>query len=90
MYNMTPKKVFIVIVFNVNHAFLRISQFIWQFNVWTDNGLQIVVLTYSVSIDSIIQPDPSLIQLSILQKTSWKDWSILSAGPITVLLIELK
>ena len=30
-----------------------------------DNGLYIEILTYSASIDSIIQPDPSLILLSI-------------------------
>ena len=33
-----------------------------------DNGLQIEILTYSATIHSIIQPDPSLIQLPILLK----------------------
>ena len=37
-----------------------------------DNGLFIEILTYSTSIDSIIQSDPSLIQLSILLKSSKK------------------
>ena len=33
-----------------------------------DNGLQIEILIYSASIDSIVQSDPSLIQLSVLLK----------------------
>ena len=52
------------------------------------NGLKLEILTYSVSIDSIIQPNPSLIQLSVLLKTSWKDFPRLSTGPITILLAE--
>ena len=32
------------------------------------NGLKIEILTYSASIDSITQPDPSLIYSSILYK----------------------
>ena len=47
-------------------------------------------MTYSASIDSNIQPDLSLIQLSVLLKTSWKGLSILSSEPITVLVVELK
>ena len=35
-----------------------------------NNGLQIEILTYPPSIDSITQPDPSLIQLSILYEIS--------------------
>ena len=35
-----------------------------------DNRLKIEILTYSLSIYSITQPDPSLIQLSILYKIS--------------------
>ena len=54
------------------------------------NGLKLEILTYSVSIDSIIQPNPSLIQLSVLLKTSWKDFPRLSAGPNTILLAEKK
>ena len=54
------------------------------------NGLKLEILTYSVSIDSIIQPNPSLIQLSVLLKTSWKDFTRLSTGPITILLAEKK
>ena len=36
--------------------------------VLPDNGLSIGILTYSASIDSIIQSDPSLIQVSIILK----------------------
>ena len=35
-----------------------------------DNGLKIEIFTYSASIDLVTQPDPSLIQLFILYKTS--------------------
>ena len=55
-----------------------------------DNGLQIEILTYSRCIDSIIQPNPSLIQLSILLKISWKDLPGSYSEPNTVLLVELK
>ena len=48
------------------------------------------ILTYSPSTDSIIQPDPTLIQLSILSKICWKDFLRLYLGSITVLLKELK
>ena len=54
-----------------------------------DNGLQIKILTYSTSIDSIIQPDPWLIQLSVLQRTSSKDLSRSYSELITVLVVEL-
>ena len=36
--------------------------------VLPDNGLKIEILTYSVSIESITQPDSSLIKLWILYK----------------------
>ena len=36
--------------------------------VLPDNGLKIEIFTYSASIDSVTEPDPSLIQLSILYK----------------------
>ena len=35
-----------------------------------ENGLKTEILTYSSFIDSVTQPDPSLIQLSILYKIS--------------------
>ena len=35
-----------------------------------DNGLKAKILTYSASTDSVTQPDPSFIQLSILCKIS--------------------
>ena len=54
-----------------------------------DNGLQIKILTYSKSIDSIIQPDPWLIQLSVLQRISAKDLSRSYSELITVLVVEL-
>ena len=38
--------------------------------VLPDNGLKIEILTYSASIYSTTQPDPSLIHLSILYKNS--------------------
>ena len=53
-----------------------------------DNGLSVQMLTYSVSIDAIVQPDAPLIQLSILSKISWIDLSRLYLGPITVLLVK--
>ena len=55
-----------------------------------DNELQIEILTYSASIDQIIQPNLSLIQLAILLETSWKELSRLDLGPIPVLIVELK
>ena len=42
--------------------------------VLPDNGLKIEIFTYSESTDSIIQPGSSLIPLSILHKTSGKDF----------------
>ena len=47
------------------------------------------ILTYSPFINSIIQPDPSLIQLSILYKISWKDLSRSYLGLIAVLVVKL-
>ena len=58
-------------------------------NVLPDNGLKIEIFTYSASIDSITQPDPALIQLSILYKISSKNFSRSYSGLITVLLGEL-
>ena len=40
-----------------------------------DNGLKIEILKYSLPTDLITQPDPFLIQLSILYKISWKEMS---------------
>ena len=69
MSNMTPKKAFIVI------ALILIRPFIGFFNLSRNsmyvlpiNGLYTEIFTYSPFIDSIIQPDPSLVQLSILFK----------------------
>ena len=38
--------------------------------VLPDNRLKIEIFTYSVFSDSVIQPDPALVQLSILYKIS--------------------
>ena len=43
--------------------------------VLPDNRLKIEILTYATFIDSISQPDPSLLRLSILYKTSSRDLS---------------
>ena len=62
MSNMTPKKRFIVIAFNIDQIFFEFLDLpgssVYQL---PDNGLQIETLTYSASIDLIIQPDLSLI-----------------------------
>ena len=59
--------------------------------VLPSNGLETEILTHPASNDSIIIPDPSLIQLSILYKVSWKDLSSLYLSElITVLVVELK
>ena len=55
-----------------------------------ENEMSRETTTYSTSVDLIIRPDYSLIQLSILLKTSWKDLLILSSGRIPVLTVELK
>ena len=69
MSNMTPKKTFITIFSNINQAFpfLLLGKLMYEL---PDNGLKTEILTYSVSIDSVTQPDPSLIQLSVLYKIS--------------------
>ena len=58
--------------------------------VLPDNRLLTEILTYSVFKISIIQPDPSLIQLLILCKTSSKDLLRPYLILITVLVVELK
>ena len=58
--------------------------------VLPDNGLKIETFTYSASTDSVTQPSPSSIQLSILRKISWKDLSVSYSRLITVLVLELK
>ena len=58
--------------------------------VLSDNGLKIETFTYSASTDSVTQPYPSSIQLSILRKISWKDLSVSYSRLITVLVLELK
>ena len=45
---------------------------------------------YSPSIYAIVQADPSLIQLSILKRISWKESSRSSLKPVTVLVVDLK
>ena len=58
--------------------------------VLPDNGLKIEIFTCSLFTDSIIQPDPSLIQLSILYNISGKDLSsIYLSELITALVVEL-
>ena len=58
--------------------------------VLPDIGLKTNILTYSASVDSITQPDPSLTQLLILYKISWNDLSSMYLELITVLVVELK
>ena len=57
--------------------------------VLPDNGLKTEILINSASIDSITQPDPSLIKFSVLCKISWKDLSRIYFELINV-LVELK
>ena len=58
--------------------------------VLPDNGQKTETLTYSASIDSITRLDPSLMQLSILDKIYWKDLLIIFLESIIVLVVELK
>ena len=58
--------------------------------VLPENKLKTEILTYSASIDSIAEPDLSLIQLSILYRIYWKDLSISYSRLVTVLVVELK
>ena len=58
--------------------------------VLPDIGLKTNILTYSASVDSITQPDPSLTQLLIIYKISWNDLSSMYLELITVLVVELK
>ena len=58
--------------------------------VLPDDGLWIEIFTYSVSTDSITQPDLSLIQLSILCKTFRNDLSRSYSKLITVSVVESK
>ena len=48
------------------------------------------MLKYSAAFDSVMQPDPSLIQLSMLCKISWKKLSGSYSRLSTVLVAELK
>ena len=84
MSNITPKKAFIVIWILIRKQFNGFQCSSWKLTVKRET------FTYSTSVDLIIRPDPSLIQLSILLKTSWKDLFRLSSVPITVLIVELK
>ena len=71
MSNMTPKKLFIVIVFKIYqtfHWFLKLLSNLMYMP--PANGLKIEIFTYLLWTDSIAQPNPSLIQLSILYKIS--------------------
>ena len=54
------------------------------------NGLKTEISMYWTSADSINQRDPSVIQLSILYKISWKDLSRSYLELITALVVELK
>ena len=54
------------------------------------NGLKVEILMYWDLIDSTIQPELSLIQLSALYKIYWKDFPILNLWFITVFVVELK
>ena len=67
---MTPKKAFIVIISDINQAFFEFFNLSGNStNVLPNNGLYIEIFTHSPFIDSIFQPDHSLIQLSILYKS---------------------
>ena len=52
-----------------------------------DKGLKVEMLMYWESVDSIIQPDTSLIQFSILYKISWKALSRLTLSFITFFVV---
>ena len=54
------------------------------------NGLKVEILMYWDLIDSTIQPELSLIQLSILYKISWKDLSRSNLWFITIFVVESK
>ena len=82
MSDMTPKKAFAV---NINQTLWGNSMY-----VLPDNGLKTEIFTYSASADSITQQDPSLIQLLIPYKISWKGLSGSYSELITVLVVELK
>ena len=91
MQNVTPKETLLSLFL------IRIRPFIEFFNSLSnsmeelgDNGLETEILIYSASIDSIIRPDPSLIQLSILYKISWKDLLRSYLELFTALVVELK
>ena len=66
---------------------------LWRNSMYVlpDNGLNIEIFTYSLFTNSITKTDPSLTQLSILNKIFWKDLSsIYLSELITVLVAELK
>ena len=74
--------------------FILIIPFIEFFNpsgksmyVLPINGLKTEIFTYWASIDSISQPDPSLIQLSIPYKISWKDLSRSYSSELIIVLV---
>ena len=88
MSHMTLVKAFIFILIRPFIEFLNLTgNSIYEL---PDNGLKMYIFTYSLFIHSITQPDPSLIQLSILYKISWKDLSRSYSRLITVLIEELK
>ena len=68
---MTPNKAFIVTFLILIKPFIDFLNLLGNLMyMLPDNGLKIEILTYSASIESITQPDPSLIQLLILYKIS--------------------
>ena len=88
---MTPEKTFIFIVFDINQTFFELFNSLGNSKTELPiTGLYFEMFTYSPLIDSIIQPDPSLIQLSILYKISLKDLSRLNSELITILVVGLK
>ena len=68
---MTPKKTFIVIVFDIDQTLFLVFYSLGNSTKELPiSGLYIEIFTYSPFIDSIFQPAPSLIHLSILHKIS--------------------
>ena len=70
-YITTTKKEFIATAFDINQTFIEFLNLRGNsMYELPDNGLKIEILKYSLPTDLITQPDPSLIQLSILYKIS--------------------
>ena len=66
---MTLKKAFIIVVLILIRPFIEFLNLRGNsMYVLPDNGQKTETLTYSASIDSITRLDPSLMQLSILDK----------------------